>query len=321
MPSLVGYHPDGLLARLTPSDHVAAGAVSSALTRMFCQPLDVLKIRMQLQVERGREAKYRSMRGAVAKMVKEEGIYSFWKGHLPAQYLSVSYGVFQFGAFQVATKSLYEWAPWTAEPRFRPVCHFVLGGMAGVAGTLSSYPFDVVRTRLVAQGNARAYGGTLDAAAKMLKNEGPGSFYRGLVPTLATIVPYSGLQFGFYSFFNQIFDPLFATDRVLMSKSVLCGGLAGLCAKTVVFPFDTTKKRLQVQGFESGRKELGRTHAYSGMMDCMRKTVRREGIRGLYKGLTPGLAKAVATTAMNFWLFEVCCQIVALRHLSDDEKE
>ena len=68
-----------------------------------------------------------------------------------------------------------------------------------------------------------------------------------LVPTLATVGPYSGLQFGFYALFNQIFDPFFSSGRISMSKSVLCGGLAGLCAKTAVFPFDTTKKRLQVQ--------------------------------------------------------------------------
>ena len=70
---------------------------------------------------------------------------------------------------------------------------------------------------------------------------------RGLVPTLATVGPYSGLQFGFYALFNQIFDPFLSSGRISMSKSVLCGGLAGLCAKTAVFPFDTTKKRLQVQ--------------------------------------------------------------------------
>ena len=50
MPSLVGFHPDRLSASLTPADHVAAGAISSALTRLCGQPLDVLKIRMQLQV-------------------------------------------------------------------------------------------------------------------------------------------------------------------------------------------------------------------------------------------------------------------------------
>ena len=143
---------------------------------------------------------------------------------------------------------MYGIAPATAEEGFgRAAAHFGLGAAAGIAATLASYPFDVVRTRLVAQGNDRAYAGTVDAAAKMLRAEGARAFFKGLVPTLATVGPYSGLQFGFYALFNQIFDPVLSSGRISMSKSVLCGGLAGLCAKTVVFPFDTTKKRLQVQ--------------------------------------------------------------------------
>ena len=146
------------------------------------------------------------------------------------------------------SQALYEIAPGTAEEGFgRAAAHFSLGATAGIAATLASYPFDVVRTRLVAQGNDRAYAGTVDAASKMFKAEGARAFFRGLVPTLATVGPYSGLQFGFYALFNQIFDPVLSSGRISMSKSVLCGGLAGLCAKTAVFPFDTTKKRLQVQ--------------------------------------------------------------------------
>ena len=56
---LVGYDPLTPGAKLTTADRSAAGAVSSALTRLLCQPLDVAKIRLQLQVETGNAAKYR----------------------------------------------------------------------------------------------------------------------------------------------------------------------------------------------------------------------------------------------------------------------
>ena len=207
----IGFHPDRVAhQKLTPADYAASGALSSCATRATCQPLDVLKIRLQLQVENKSNAKYRSMFHAVATMLKEEGVTSFWKGHLPAQYLSVVYGVCQFSSFESLTKVAFTVAPWSTDSHFRPVFHFVFGGVAGVAGTLVSYPFDVVRTRLVAQGGRdnQLYSGTIDAVRKMKANEGYRSFFRGIVPSFATIAPYSGLQFGFYTLFTQLLSPL-----------------------------------------------------------------------------------------------------------------
>ena len=70
MPSAVGFHPDSGL-KLTASDHMAAGAISSAMTRAALQPLDVLKIRMQLQVETKAEAKFPSVPSAVVRMFRD----------------------------------------------------------------------------------------------------------------------------------------------------------------------------------------------------------------------------------------------------------
>ena len=183
----------------------------------------------------------------------------------------------------------------------------------------------VVRTRLVAQsGRRRYYDGTLDAARKMYAAEGRRAFFRGIVPTFYTVAPYTGFQFGFYTFFTQLFNSVVsAVDKdedeaglnsISMSGSLVCGGLAGLCAKTAVYPFDTTKKRLQVEGFAEARATLGKTGAYKGMMDCMKQIVASEGARGLFKGLGPGLLKAVATTSINFWLYEYAIRLIALRH-------
>ena len=61
----------------------------------------------RIQVEATAEAKFKGVFHATTTMLKEEGVRSFWKGHMPAQYLSISYGIFQFGTFQVTTKVRY----------------------------------------------------------------------------------------------------------------------------------------------------------------------------------------------------------------------
>ena len=160
----------------------------------------------------------------------------------------------------------------------------------------------------------------------MIAREGYSAFLKGIVPSFATIAPYSGLQFGFYTLFTQTLEPLLRSidqEGISMSGSLSCGALAGLCAKTIVFPFDTTKKRLQVQGFEQGlKKGMGKMDAYNGMIDCMLKIVRNEGYRGLFKGLSPALVKAVATTSINFWFYEYVCHFLSqYRTKSEDDKK
>lgn len=104
---MVGY--DNRSEKLSSVDFIIAGAVSGFLTRALCQPFDVIKIRFQLQVEPIRESsnsKYHSILQASKIIAKEEGVQGFWKGHVPAQYLSITYGLTQFYIFESLTKSI-----------------------------------------------------------------------------------------------------------------------------------------------------------------------------------------------------------------------
>lgn len=73
-----------------------AGFGSSCTTRFLCHPLDVLKIRFQLQVEpisrASKHSKYRTMSQTFACIIREEKFKALWKGHVSAQILSAIYG-------------------------------------------------------------------------------------------------------------------------------------------------------------------------------------------------------------------------------------
>mmetsp|Transcript_12066 Transcript_12066/g.30569 ORF Transcript_12066/g.30569 Transcript_12066/m.30569 type:complete len:288 (-) Transcript_12066:110-973(-) len=71
----------------------------------------------------------------------------------------------------------------------------LFGGMsAGCFSTLGNNPFDVVKTRM--QGTqASRYKNTFDCFQLILRNEGVGAFYAGVVPRLGRVVPGQGIIF------------------------------------------------------------------------------------------------------------------------------
>ena len=87
-------------------DSMLAGAFAVVVGRIVAAPLDLLKIRFQVQTSSGVDAKYRNVWQAAKMIVKEEGLTSLWKGNLSATYLWVTYGVVQFGVYG----ALEEWS-------------------------------------------------------------------------------------------------------------------------------------------------------------------------------------------------------------------
>jgi len=229
--------------------------------------------------------------------------------------LSISYGFASFAVFESLTSSLNKNQFISENVQYRPLVHFICGGLGGCAGTVASFPFDVVRTRLVAQ-RGHVYSGTRDAGLQLYTSGGVAAFYRGFVPACLSVAPQSGLQFGLYSLLTQLLGS-FVTSQdglITVQGSLTCGALAGVATKTILYPLDVVKKRLQVSGWSEGRVGLGRTAVYGNMRDCFVTILRQEGARSLYKGFTPALVKAVTTTSIHFTVYEWICQVFLLRH-------
>ena len=90
----------------------------------------------------------------------------------------------------------------------------------------------------------------------------------------------------------------------------LCGAGAGLGSKTMVYPLDMVKKRLQVQGFEHGRVGFGKNKKYLGFLHCLRTIVLEEGLTGFYKGLSPSILKALMTAGSHFAVYEAIVKVI-----------
>ena len=169
---------------------------------------------------------------------------------------------------------------------WRLLTHFVAGGLAGCAGTLASAPCDVVRTRLVAQAEP-VYRSIWHAVIQLWGEGGVAAFYKGALPAMMMTAPQAALQFGFYSLFTSMVSKVpfngSSSSSISIPESLSCGGLAGMASKSLLYPLDVAKKRLQVSGWGMGRVGLGETVKYTGLRQCVANMITKEGLRGLYK--------------------------------------
>lgn len=304
---MVGYDPGAQSATLSPYEAALAGSAAGMVTRALCSPFDVLKIRFQLQIERVSsrvpEGKYTGLFQATRCIHLEEGLSAFWKGHIPAQLLSVCFGAVQFTSFEFLTELVHNSTPYDSRT---PGIHFICGGLAACSSTVACQPLDTLRTRFAAQGEPKVYNNMRHAMLTMVRSEGVLTFYRGLTPTLIAVFPYAGLQFFFYNVFKKLLalPPEAGHSRENM-RNLICGSGAGMISKTVTYPFDLFKKRLQVGGFEAARAHFGQVRSYKGLTDCAVQIAKEEGLRGFFKGLLPSLVKAALSTGFTFFWYEL----------------
>nr|XP_044601034.1 mitochondrial thiamine pyrophosphate carrier isoform X2 [Equus asinus] len=204
---MVGYDPKADGRNISNFEVAVAGSVSGLVTRVLISPLDIIKIRFQLQIERlsrsDPNAKYHGILQAGRQILQEEGPTAFWKGHVPAQLLSIGYGAVQFLSFELLTELVHRASVHDARDFS---VHFVCGGLSACVATLAVHPVDVLRTRFAAQGEPRVYKTLRDAVVTMYRTEGPLVFYKGLNPTMLAIFPYAGFQFSFYSSLKHAYE-------------------------------------------------------------------------------------------------------------------
>ncbi|CAN1281102.1 Mitochondrial thiamine diphosphate carrier 2 [Linum perenne] len=307
-----------------------AGAIAGGISRTVTSPLDVIKIRFQVQLEPttswallnrnvAAPSKYTGMLQASKDIFREEGFAGFWRGNVPALLMVMPYTAIQFAVLH-KLKSFASGSSKTVDHiHLSPYLSYVSGALAGCAATVGSYPFDLLRTILASQGHPRIYPTMRSAFVDIVRTRGFKGLYAGLSPTLVEIVPYAGLQFGTYDTFkrwamvilmewNHRRSTAMVTDDNLSSFQLfICGIAAGTCAKLVCHPLDVVKKRFQIEGLQRHPKYGARVerHSYRNMFDGLRQIMLAEGWAGLYKGILPSTVKAAPAGAVTFVAYEM----------------
>ncbi|CAH1414827.1 unnamed protein product [Lactuca virosa] len=303
-----------------------AGSISGAISRTVTSPLDVIKIRFQVQLEPTSSfallsknvygaSKYTGMIQASKDIFREEGFSGFWRGNVPALLMVMPYTAIQFMVLHKVKTFASGSSKSEDHIHLSPYLSFMSGALAGCAATVGSYPFDLLRTILASQGEPKIYPNMRAAFVDIMNTRGFRGLYAGLSPTLVEIIPYAGLQFGTYDTFKRwtmawnirgLSDPTHAEESLSSFQLFLCGLAAGSCAKAVCHPLDVVKKRFQIEGLQRHPRYGARVEAkaYRNMYDALSRIMRTEGWAGLYKGIVPSIVKAAPAGAVTFVAYE-----------------
>jgi solute carrier family 25 thiamine pyrophosphate transporter 19 len=273
-------------------------------------PLDVIKIRLQLQVHSlsdplnhpsGNAHVYRGTIGTLRRILHEEGLTGLWKGNIPAEAMYLAYGMVQFSIYKYISGVLEAVPPQYSLPS--TANNFISGAVSGAAATTATYPLDLLRTRFAAQGPDRVYTSILASVRHISEHEGPKGFFRGLGAGVSQIVPYMGLFFASYEGLKPVMADL-PVPLPFGTSDAAAGIMASVLSKTAVYPLDTTRKRLQVQGPTRSRYIHRNIPLYTGVLNTLTTIWKHEGRKGMYRGLTVSLLKAAPTSAVTMWTYE-----------------
>ncbi len=116
---------------------------------LIVTPFEVLKTRLQAQkgVDRAK-LKYKGPIDAFRTIVKEEGAVAMWKGNTPTMFRQGWNQFFLFGTYG-PMKMLFFGKE--RDAYIEPMQSVAIGLVAGALGPLTNNPFDVAKTRLMAQ--------------------------------------------------------------------------------------------------------------------------------------------------------------------------
>lgn len=318
-----GKKASGGLSRL---GHMSAGASAGFVSRSILAPLDVVKIRFQVQPAATWKAprasipitgsgvltnsasgagKYTGVVQALRTIAREEGLRALWKGNFAAQLMVMPFVAFQFASFDAFKRRVlgpegYKKAE--KDKRHLPF-HVALlgGGLSGALATVVVYPMDIARTVLASQGEPRIYKSVPQTLIGLAKESGVRRLYAGLGMGLLQIGPYISLQFATHAWLS---------NHVFTNGDSLSSGAAGLIAggfsKALVLPVDVVKKRLQIQNFVRGAN-FDSTHVLreAAPREVAASIWAREGILGFYKGAVPSVIKSAPATAITFFMYDL----------------
>ncbi|KAJ2054849.1 mitochondrial aspartate-glutamate transporter agc1 [Coemansia sp. S2] len=192
----IGTTPD----RLPVAYGALAGATAGLCQFVATNPMEIVKIRMQVATASGATAVPASALG-IARQLGFRGLY---RGTAATLLRDVPFSLLFF-PLQALLAQKAQWLMYRSQEKPSTICVLAGSTVAGMVAAASVTPADVIKTRLQSSSQPTpAYRGVVDCATRIMSTEGPRAFFKGTVPRCLTMAPLFGIALMMYDMQQKI---------------------------------------------------------------------------------------------------------------------
>lgn len=273
-------------AAVAKEEHAFAGAFSGIFVSLCLHPVDTIKTVIQSY-----RAEQKSLCYIGKSIVSERGLTGLYRG--------ISSKIASSGPISAIYTFTYESVKGALLPLFPKeyysITHCIAGGCASIATSFVYTPSERIKQQMQVGSH---YHNCWNALVGIITRGGLPSLYAGWGAVLCRNIPHSVVKFYVYENLKMwTLSSLPPGAQLNTLQTLACGGLAGSTAALFSTPFDVVKTRLQTQ-------IPGSIRPYNGVFRALQEIGRHEGLKGLYRGLTPRLIMYISQGALFFASYE-----------------
>lgn len=184
---------------------------------------------------------------------------------------------------------------------------FMLSGVAAGVSKTAAAPIERVKLlvqnqdEMIKQGRLdKPYKGVIDCTTRVMKTEGIIPFWRGNLANVLRYFPTQALNFAFKDTVKAMFaTPKSAPQWQKFATNIASGGCAGTMSLLFVYSLDYARTRLA-----NDAKGKGGERQFNGLVDVYVKTLKTDGIQGLYRGFTISAVGIFIYRGMYFGMYD-----------------
>jgi len=185
--------------------------------------------------------------------------------------------------------------------------NFMLSGVAAAVSKTAAAPIERIKLlvqnqdEMIKQGRlSEPYKGVMDCFTKTIKTEGVGPLWRGNLANVLRYFPTQALNFAFKDKIKAAFKtPKTAPTWKKFATNIASGGCAGSLSLMFVYSLDYARTRLA-----NDAKTKDGTRQFNGLVDVYRKTLKTDGIQGIYRGFVISCVGIFVYRGMYFGLYD-----------------